>query len=108
MTQMTAFPVTHEVLKYVRSVFRPCDRRLLIGKADSYSPSFKDVQGLVGTGKHLPGWRLDYFVADLVMACKQGALLEQEDTDFMNSRFRRRSGPISDSFAITIDKSDAH
>jgi hypothetical protein len=83
-------------------------RQLLIGKADSYSPSFKDIQGLVGTGRHLPGWRLDYFVADLVMACKQGTLLEQEDTDFMDSLFRRRSGPISAAFAITIDKSDAH
>lgn len=65
MTQMTAFPVSPEVLKFVRSVFRACDKRL-------------------------------------------GLRTEQEDTDFMDSLFRRRSGPISAASAIAIDKSDAH
>lgn len=65
MTQMTAFPVPPEVLKYVRSVFRACDKR-------------------------------------------RGLRIEQEDTDFMDSLFRRKSGPISAALAITINKSDAH
>jgi hypothetical protein len=66
------------------------------------------VTGTKLTGEHLPGWRLDYFVADLVvMACKQGALLDGQNSTFMDALCNRRSGPISAAFAVTIDKHDA-
>jgi hypothetical protein len=81
-------------------------RGLLAGKATNYSPSFKEIEGLVGHGKHLAGWRLDYFVADLVMGCKQGMLLDEGDLENMNALFFSRSGPISAAIAIGIDKSD--
>jgi hypothetical protein len=80
-------------------------RSLLAGKAATYAPSFKDIE-VAGQGKHLAGWRLDYFVADLVMGCKQGKLLEQANVEDMNSLFFSRSEPISAAIAIGIDKSD--
>lgn len=81
-------------------------RGLLAGKAATYAPSFKDIEGLAGQGTHLAGWRLDYFVADLVIGCKQGKLLEEANVANMNSLFFSRSGPISAAIAIGIDKSD--
>lgn len=81
-------------------------RDLLAGKAANYAPSFTDIEGLVGQGKHLAGWRLDYFVADLVMGCKQGKLLDEANVDDMTSLFFSRSGPISAAIAIGIDKCD--
>jgi hypothetical protein len=76
------------------------------GKSATYSPSFTAIEGLVGQGKHLAGWRLDYFVADLVMGYKQGKLLDEANVDGMTSLFFNRSGPISAAIAIGIDKCD--
>ena len=75
----------------------------LAGKAPSHSPSFSELAGLVGTGSHFAGWRLDHFVADLVLGCKQGKLIESEDQGTMRSLFSERSGPISAAIAVAIE-----
>lgn len=79
-------------------------QQVLAGKSKTYRPSFKDIEGLVGVGKHLAGWPIDYFVADLVMGCKQGTLIDVEQNSIMEALFTRRSGPISAAIAISIEK----
>jgi hypothetical protein len=75
----------------------------LAGKAPTHSPTFAELEGLVGKGRHLAGWRLDHFVADLVLGCKQGKLIESDDQSLMRSLFSERSGPISAAIAVAIE-----
>ena len=48
-------------------------------------------------------WRLDYFVADLVLSCKEGKVLTADDKEPIANLFSRRSGPISAAIAIAIE-----
>lgn len=75
----------------------------MAGKAPTHAPSFSDLQGLVGQERHLSGWRLDHFVADLVLGCKEGKFLEEQDEGTMRSLFSERSGPISAAIAVAIE-----
>lgn len=75
----------------------------LIGKAPTYAPSFSELQTLVGKGRHISGWRLDHFVADLVLGCKEGKILESQDEGTMRDLFSDRSGPISAAIAVGIE-----
>jgi hypothetical protein len=75
----------------------------LAGKVPSHAPSFAELAGLVGIGSHLAGWRLDHFVADLVLGCKQGKLIEPNDHATMRGLFSERSGPISAAIAVAIE-----
>lgn len=75
----------------------------LVGKTPTHTPSFEELSGLVGVGRDLAGWRLDHFVADLVLGCKQGKILELDDQAMMRSLFTDRSGPISAAIAVAIE-----
>jgi hypothetical protein len=52
-----------------------------------------------------PPWTLQYFVADLVLGCKEGhvAGINPIEDSALFRVFNRRSGPISAAIAITID-----
>lgn len=75
----------------------------MAGNAPTYAPSFRDIEGLVSGSRHLAGWRLEHFVADLVLGCKEGKLLGSEDQGSMRSIFSERTGPISAAIAIGIE-----
>lgn len=77
--------------------------RKLGGKTPTHTPSFEDLSGLVGNGRQSAGWRLDHFVADLILGCKQGKILELDDHAMMRSLFSERSGPISAAVAVAIE-----
>ncbi|EJL83746.1 hypothetical protein PMI15_02543 [Polaromonas sp. CF318] len=75
----------------------------MVGKSPTFTPSFQDMQGLAGRNRHMAGWCLDYFVADLVLGCKEGKIIDTEDQNTMRSLFSERSGPISAAIAIGIE-----
>jgi hypothetical protein len=50
-----------------------------------------------------PGWRLEEFVADLLLQCKTGYIAEKESDPGLDAVFRRRTGPIAAAIAITLD-----
>jgi hypothetical protein len=52
-----------------------------------------------------PPWPLEYFVADLVLGCKEGHIagVNPMEDEALFTVFNRRSGPISAAIAITID-----
>jgi hypothetical protein len=77
----------------------------MMGKVPSFAPTFQDLQGLVSGSQHLPGWRIDHFVAQLLLGCKQGTLVEGEGQPSVQGIFSERSGPISAAFAIAIENS---
>jgi len=79
-------------------------RQALSMKPHGYKPSFQDVSGLCGLASaHSTGWRLEHFVADLVLKCKQGMAFTSVNEDQIQSLFYRRSGPISAALAITVE-----
>lgn len=80
-------------------------RAAFAGHPDNYQPSFDDLAGLVLGGKaHRHGWRLEHFMANLVMKCQAGAAFESLDDENIFSLFNRRSGPIAAALAITVEQ----
>lgn len=78
-------------------------RSAVAGKLDGHSPTFGEVASLCGqAAAHLHGWRLEYFVADLLLRCKEGHLFQNMNQD-IESLFYRRSGPIAAAMSITIE-----
>ena len=78
-------------------------RSAIAGKPEGYNPTFSDVAGLCGPlPAHSSGWRLEHFVADLLMRCKEGRVFANMNQD-IESLFYRRSGPIAAALSITIE-----
>ena len=48
-------------------------------------------------------WRLEYWVADLLMRCKVGRRYTQDDSELIEQLIYRRSGPIGAAIRINID-----
>ena len=75
--------------------------RCLASKAPGYRPSVAD---LANNGSiHDTGWRLEYFMADLLLSCQQGRRFTDADSDDIETLFFRRSGPIAATVAVTIE-----
>jgi hypothetical protein len=49
------------------------------------------------------GWRLERFVADEVLRCRQGTIFDDSSDPNLYGLLYRRSAPISAAIAITID-----
>jgi hypothetical protein len=80
-------------------------RAVLAGHNSGYQPSFNDLDQVVSNKTaHASGWRLEYFMADLVMKCEQGRLFESLKEDDIYALFNRRSGPIAAAVAVTIEQ----
>jgi hypothetical protein len=80
-------------------------RAAMASKPKGYSPTFSDLS----LTPDLPaqasgGWRLESFVSDLLLKCKQGNLFESLDQENIFSLFNRRSGPIAAAVAVTIEQ----
>lgn len=52
------------------------------------------------------GWRLENFVADEVLRCRQGALFDETSQESLHRLFYERSAPIAAAISITIDVSE--
>lgn len=81
------------------------DSRLKTAKLKKLeNPSFAQVAG--GRGSlDATCWRLEYFIADLVIGCQEGYLggtNPMQDSNLFRV-FSRRSGPISAAISITLD-----
>ena len=90
-------------------VKKQLDEALLI-HPDNYTPSFGDVKYML-TGDHLSsnheaGWRLEHFVIDLVMGCKQGLIDESPNFNTLQALMSQKSSPISAALSITVDLSE--
>ena len=74
------------------------------GQARNHAPSFSDVAG----GTAAPGLRLQEFIRDEVLACKQGYVSEDPGTDEgLNRVFNQRSGPIAAAIRFDINLPEA-
>lgn len=74
---------------------------ILKTKKRNYAPSITDVSKI--TAMDVNGWRLENFMADLLLGCKEGRRITDADASDMESLFYRRSGPIAATVAITVE-----
>jgi hypothetical protein len=74
-----------------------------------YKPSLADTRDLLVGHPNGPdsfGWRLEHFMADLLLGCREGRRFGNTDRGALEALFYRRSGPISATIAITIEVPD--
>lgn len=77
----------------------------LAGKQHGYAPKFSDLtQAISSRNTEAHGWRLEHFMSNLLMKCKQGALFDDLGEDNINALFNRRSGPIAAAVAVTVEQ----
>src|SRR6266571_521817 len=80
-------------------------RAVLATKPKGYTPSFRDLRHVVSSeGQHASGWRLEHFMAKLLMRCLQGRVFESPQEDDIFALFNRRSGPIAAAVAVTVEQ----
>ena len=93
---ISSFPLATRIVP-ARAVLKS-----LVGRPENYTPRLKDLSG---DGKELEyGWRLEYFVADLLLRCKEGHVFQNLNEDSVFALFNRRSGAISAAIAISIEQ----
>jgi hypothetical protein len=77
----------------------------LAAKTQGHSPSFDDIAKIMNTtAPGQAGWRLEHFISNLLMKCKEGNLFESLDQENIFALFNRRSGPIAAAVAVTIEQ----
>lgn len=77
----------------------------LAAKSQGHSPSFAEVEKIMSAGtKGQAGWRLEHFISDLLLKCKEGNLFESLDQENIFALFNRRSGPIAAAVAVTVEQ----
>lgn len=82
-------------------------RAALAGKPNNYAPKFSDVAAAVSDAKtHAYGWRLEHFMSNLLLKCKEGKVFDSINEDSMFALFNRRSGPIAAAVAVTVEQFD--
>ena len=73
----------------------------------NYIPSYGDLKYLLsGTfinNEHTGGWRLEYFVVDQMMACKEGFIDDSPNFRTVHELLNQKTSPISAALSITID-----
>ena len=71
------------------------------------SPSFADLTLTApidaGDADSIHGWRLERFVADEVLRCRQGRLFDQTMDPNLDALLYRRTAPITAAIQVTID-----
>jgi hypothetical protein len=70
-------------------------------KTANYSPTLGDTGRMMSGNAY--GWRLEYFMADLLLGCKGGLRFTRNDEVPIQSIFYRRSGPIAAAIAVTVE-----
>ena len=71
------------------------------------SPSYEGIEHAVKDkldGDDMDaGWRLEYFVNDLFIACKEGVIDDTPNFEMLHSLMSQKSSPISSAISITFD-----
>jgi hypothetical protein len=76
----------------------------LAAKGKTYSPSVADTKTLMSDPAAKPyGWRLEHFMADLLLGCRQGRRYTSDDDIPTRALFYRRSEPIAAAIAVTVE-----
>lgn len=76
----------------------------LSGQPPGFSPRLFDVSGVLpGGARHHYGWKLEHFVAQLLLRCKEGRVFAGSQDEDIQSLFFRRSGPIAAAISVSVE-----
>ena len=76
----------------------------LLTRPSGFSPRLTDVSGLLpGGARHRYGWKLEHFIAQLVLRCKEGRVFARSQDEDIQSLFFRRSGPIAAAISVSVE-----
>ena len=75
--------------------------QILHKEKKGYRPSIVDLTGEKKIDNH--GWRLENFMADLLLHCEEGHRFTDANSPEMRNLFFRRSGPIAATLAVTVE-----
>jgi len=85
------------------------DKALTV-QSKNHSPSYGEIKYMLDGNfledEHTCGWRLEFFIVDLVMQCKEGLIDDSPNFETLQELLRRKSSPIAAALSITIDLQD--
>jgi hypothetical protein len=79
---------------------------MLDDKGIGYRPMLNDTKDLLtghASGGDPFGWRLEHFMADLLLSCREGRRYSDSERPALDALFYRRSGPIAATIAVTVE-----
>jgi len=83
------------------------DKALKIFDKD-HSPSFGDIKYQLDSmnfeKEHDAGWRLEYFINDLLIGCKEGLIDDSPNFETLRELLSQKTSPISSALSITFDE----
>jgi hypothetical protein len=72
--------------------------------SENHMPSYGDIKYmLTDNSSDDGGWRFEYFVADLIMGCKEGMIDDSPNFASLHRLLSQKSSPISAAISITVD-----
>lgn len=73
-----------------------------------YSPTYGDIkyqlEGVFYDKQHEAGWRLEYFINELFIGCREGLIDDSPNFETLISLLNQKSSPISSALSITFDE----
>ena len=82
-------------------------RQALAGFAPGRVPRYGDLKILLpepyDSVEHEVGWRLEHFIAHLLVTCEEGYIARGRFDDGLNAVFSERTGPIAAAVGVTFD-----
>lgn len=73
----------------------------------NHTPSYGDIKYMLPTEfantHNDAGWRLEYFIVDLLMGCKEGLIDDSPNFETLQNLLYQKSSPISAALSITVD-----
>lgn len=73
-----------------------------------HSPSFGDIKYQLNVmefdKEHDAGWKLEYFINDLFIGCKEGLIDDSPNFETLAALLSQKSSPISSALSITFDE----
>ncbi len=90
-----------------RVIPKPFLDEALSSYPNKHTPSFGDIKYML-SGEFLKnqndaGWRLEYFIVDLMMACKEGIIDDSPNFETVLKFLNDKRSPMSSSLSITND-----
>jgi hypothetical protein len=74
---------------------------------ERHSPAYGDLKYMLSgeflEHEHQCGWRLEFFIADLMMACKEGLIDDSPNFQSVHQFLSSKRRPMSSSLSITLD-----
>jgi len=88
----------------------PGDKMYQTFNRKNSAPSYEEIKTKIklsdSKNQHIAGWRLEYFVNELLLECKEGYIAKSLKDEALNNLFYRRTGPLHSAILINIETNE--